>query len=252
MTYITNKRFLLEVLKGNVAGHSIVSKSGRNAAVPNGSFELISLLSGARSFLSAPTTVRIKAGGDPADDAAGAGARAITVIGVDDNLVEVAETIATAGASASAATTASFWRVHLAYVSAGGTYGASNIGDCTVENSGGGTDLITIGADQGESQYAAHTISSGQTGFLLGAEITVDAVMPAKIKLCHRGNFNNTTAPVSAVRIRKHWDGVKGVLTYNPRTALPFPELSDIWFEAEGSGAQTKVSADFELLLVDN
>lgn len=252
MTYITNKLFLLEVVKGNVAGHSVVRKSGRNDVVPNGSFELVSLTSGATSFLSAPTAVRIKAGGDPADDAAGTGARAITVIGIDDNLVEVAETITTAGAAASAATTANFWRVYETYVSAGGTYGASNAGDITIENSAGGTDLIMIGAEQGEAQYAAHTIPLGHTGFFLSSLVTVDAGKAADIRLCTRANFNNTTAPVSPVRIGRYWDGVLGVLPFNPRTPIPLFALTDIWFEAEGDGAQTEVTADFELLVVKN
>ena len=41
MTYIGHSDFLIEVAKGNVAGHSLVHKFGRNAAVPNGSWEFV-------------------------------------------------------------------------------------------------------------------------------------------------------------------------------------------------------------------
>jgi hypothetical protein len=36
MSYISNKDFLIEVAKGNVAGHAIVNKFGRNPDVDTG------------------------------------------------------------------------------------------------------------------------------------------------------------------------------------------------------------------------
>ena len=44
MSYIGNKDFLIEVQKGNVVGHSMVHKFGRNDAVPNGSWAFVNLL----------------------------------------------------------------------------------------------------------------------------------------------------------------------------------------------------------------
>ncbi len=253
MTYIGATDFLIEVQKGNVPGHSIIHKFGRNDAVANATWEIISELGGATAFLAAATTVRIKAGGNAADTAAGAGAREVTVRGVDDNLAEISEAIATAGASASSNTTASFWRVHRAWVSSAGTYATPyNTAAIVIENSGGGTDLIQVGAEEGQSEAAVYTIPTGKTGYFLGAHIQVDSGKAADLRMFQRRTFNDVTAPVTSRRLVIHLDGVLGVEPFSPRSPIVFPALTDLWWEAEGAGAQTEVSVDFELLLVDD
>lgn len=253
MSYLGTKDFLIEVAKGNVSGHALVHKFGRNATVANGVWELISQLSAAVTFRTSASTVRIKAGGNAADTAAGAGAREVTVVGIDDNLAEVTETIATAGASASSATTASFWRVYRAYVSAVGTYGVANTGIITIEDSGGAADMLLIAASEGQSQHAAYTIPTGKTGYLLSVHLDVDAGKAADFRLFTRENFNDTSAPMSSIRIRAYWDGLLGTEDFVPKSPhITLSALTDIWIEAEGSGAQTEVSADFEILLVDD
>ncbi len=245
--------FLIEVQKGNEPGHSIVSKFGRNDAVPNGSWEFVSLLGLTAWPLSAHTTVRIKAGGNAADAAAGAAAREVTVEGIDSDFNEVSEAIATAGASASSATTTSFWRVHRAWVSAAGTYGSANTGDIVIENSGGGTDLIKIAAGEGQTQFGGWTVPVGKTAYLLGAEMRVDSNKSANIRLFTRENIDIVSAPVSSKRLRLFFDGVSGEFHYKPvGTGKLFGQKSDIWFEALGDGGIVEVSCDFTLLVVDN
>ena len=243
----------LEVQKGNLPDYKIVHKFGRNDTVPNGSWEMITLLSRATFFPSAAATVRVKAGGNAADTAAGAGAQEVTVQGIDTSLNEVTEKIATAGASASSATTTSFWRVHRAWVSAVGTYGVANTAAITIEDSGGANDLTMIAVEEGQTQDAVFTIPSGWTGHFMSAFVTVDASKAADIKLCARGNITDTTAPMASIRLKNYWDGVAGILQFSPHTpvgGLVGPH--DLWFEAQGGGAGTEVSADFELLLVRN
>lgn len=244
--------FLIEVAKGKVPGHSLVHKFGRNQASASASWEQISLLSRATVFRSSASTVRIKSGGNAADDAAGNGAQEITIVGIDSNLAEVSETIATAGTSASSATSASFWRVYRAYVSAVGTYGVGNTGVLTVEDSGGSSDLITILAGEGQSQTGAYTVATGKTAYLISIHVMVDANKAADVRMFQRKNFNDTSSPMSAMRIVLYFDGVEGHMNFMPYSPISFPALTDIWFEANGSGAATEVSVDFELLLVDD
>lgn len=244
--------YFVEVARGNVSGQSLVHKFGRNDAVASGVWELISQLSAATSFRSSASTVRIKAGGNAADTAAGAGAREITVVGIDDNLAEITETIATAGGSASSATTASFWRIYRAYVSAVGTYGVANTGIITIEDSGGAADMLIIAAAEGQSQHAAYTIPTGKTGYLTSIHLDVDAGKAADFRFFIRENFNDTSAPMSAKRLTLYWDGVLGTVDFKPEGPIEFPALTDIWIEAEGSGAGTEVSADFEILIIDD
>lgn len=245
--------YYLEVIAGNIAGRSIIHKFGRNSAVPNGSWEGILETTAQFNWLTAATTVRIKAGGNAADTAAGAGAREITVEGIDNSGALASEAIVTAGALASSATTTSFWRVFRAHVSAVGTYGVANTGAIVIENSAGGTDLLGILAGQGQSEYGAYSIPAGKTGYLLSVSLSVDAGKAADVRLFTRENFNDVAAPMSPKRLRMYWDAVLGQEEIKPKSPiLSLPAYTDIWFEGDGGGAQTEVEVDFEILLVDN
>ena len=253
MSYIGDRDFLIEVQKGNVAGHSMVHKFGRNDAVANAAWEHISLTPfTTASFRTSAVAMRVKAG-NAADTAAGAGAREVTIQGIDSNFAELAEAVATAGESASSNTIATFWRVHRAWVSAAGTYTAANTAAVVIEDSGAAADFITIGIEEGQTQYTGWTVPIGKTAYLLSVHVTVDANKAADVRCFTRENIDDSTAPVSATRLKLYWDGILGNFDYRPKG----PELSvaakaDIWFEAYGAGAATEVSCDFELLVVDD
>jgi len=253
MSYIATTDYLIEVARGNVSGASLMHKFGRNDAVPNGSWAFVNLLGFTAWPLSAATTVRIKAGGNAADTAAGAGAREVTVTGVDSTLAEVSEAIATAGAGASAATTASFWRPYRAFVSSAGTYGAANTAAITIENSAGGTDLIQIATEEGQTQFGGYTIPTGKTGYLLSLHVHVDSKKITNFRMMTRADMNDAAAPMKSARLRLHFDGIEGSMMYTPRAPeFSIPALTDVWVEAWGDGAVSEVSADFEVLLIDD
>lgn len=246
--------FLIEVQKGTIPGHSLVHKFGRNASVPNGTFEGVNQLSASFNFLTAATTVRIKAGGNAADAVAGNGARTVKINGLDNTGAFATETINTNGVGASSNTSTSFWRVFRAYVATCGTYGGSNTAQIIIENSGGGTDLISIATGEGQSKYGAYAIPLGKTGYLLDVLVEADAAKAADFRVCTRGDLTDaSSAPFSPVRVRLYFDGVLGQATIDPHSPiLSLPALTDIWVDAEGGGAQTEVSCDFEILLVDD
>ncbi|KKM63750.1 hypothetical protein LCGC14_1508300, partial [marine sediment metagenome] len=193
----------------------------------------------------------IKAGGDAADVAGGAGALGVEIQGIDATGNAVNEVIASAGISASGLTDILFFRVHRVFVSGVGTYGAANTADIVIENGAGGTDLIKIAAGEGSTQFCGYTVPVGFTAHLLGVLITVDAIKPADIKIMTRENAMVVTSPMSSKRLRKYFDGVLGVLPFE-RVApwIKLNALTDIWVEARGAGASTEVSVDFELLLI--
>ena len=253
MSYIGQKDIALEIARGGLTGYSHVAKFGRNDSVPNGSWEFLNQLGFTAWPLSAATTVRIKAGGNAADDSAGAGAREVTVEGINASGAVATEAITTAGASASSVTTETFIRPFGAYVSSCGTYGGANTGNIIIENGAGGTDLLQITADEGQTQFGAYTIPTGKTGYLRMVYISVDGTKPADIRVMTRGDIFDTTAPASAKRIKLFFDGVSGFMPFLPDS--PFIELSadtDVWVEARGSGAITEVSTSFHITLVDN
>ena len=182
MSYITNRDFFTEVSKGKIAGHSMVHKFGHNTAIGT-AFETVSVGGIYQTPQStSATTLRIKSGGNANDTAAGSGAREVTLVGIDETGAEVSETLATAGASASSATTTTFMRLYRSFVSGSGTYANSSTGshsaDIVIENSAGGTDWATIvvnGFAKSQSEIGAYTIPVGYTGYLLGGFGFVDS-----------------------------------------------------------------------------
>lgn len=252
--------YYAEVAAGNIPGASLVHKFGRNDAVPNGSWAHVSQVPFATAnFLSAVDKVRIKAdaGASGNDAAAGTGARTIIVQGIDSNGDESQETITTNGTAKSTETTTQFWRIHRAWVSTAGS-GEVNEDTLVIEDynaDAGGTDLIQITASEGQSQYAGWSVPRNKKAYLLSVHVTVDASAVnkrANIRMFTRADLNDVTAPVKSKRLKLHWDGIQGEFVYKPHSpGSVISEWSDIWFEAYGDGAQTEVSIDFELLVLN-
>lgn len=248
-----SREHMRAVRRGEVIGESIVHKFGRNPTLPNGTFEFMTPLGHTGWPLSAPTAVRIKAGGDVADDASGAGARQVVVQGLNDEFKEVQEAIVTAGGLASTPTTTLFWRPQRLWVSAVGTYGAANTDNIIIENAGGGTDLIMIAADEGQSQFGPFTIPGGKTGYLIGLGLCVSSVRDADFRVFLRKRIDITVGAIESKRIKVHFDGVGGFIAYKPESPeFECPAKSDLWIEGAGSGGVTAASAGMEIWLIDN
>ncbi|MHC4707896.1 MAG: hypothetical protein ACYS8I_12525, partial [Planctomycetota bacterium] len=251
----------IETTLANVTGRSVVHKFGKNPSVPAGSFAFVTILGQTGHVLSAATKVRVKAG-NVADTAAGAGAREITVQGIDSSFDEITEAIATAGGSASSDSTNTFWRVHRAWVSSAGTYGGANTGAVTIEDGNpGGTDILTIAAGEGQSQDAIWTVPDGFTAYLMGITANVDAAVEADIAIYTRSSMNDAaSAPFSSKRLRHYIDGLKGSYHFSPYTAMALGDSSgsgmsgrtDIWAEAQGGAGGTEVCVDMEIIVINN
>ena len=219
-------------------------KYGRNIDVGTTEEDLHGL-GGLINWLQAPTAVRIKAGGNAADTAAGAGARTVRVSGIDSNLNYANELITTNGASASLATTALFWRVFRARVETVGAYGVANTGVITIENGAGGTDLIQIAAGEGSSQFGAYSIPQGYRAILKHSHLSVDSGKAVNIKLWSRAAFNDVVAPMSPKINRAQFDGIMSPLEWETPIKLSFGELTDIWWSAAAVSTSAKVSVSF-------
>ena len=253
MTYAPNLEYYLRVAEGKVPGREIVNKFGSNAAVPNGVFEIVSSLSVPyEGFLSAPSTVRIKAGGDAADTAAGAGAQSVFVEGIDDSLARVLVEIPTAGALASASTTELFWRVDRCFIGDAGTYATPvNTGDIVIESTASPADLVEIVAGTGQSRHCFIAVPTGVEAYLIGYELSVDSTQKADLRLSARARLNDTTPPVAPLLVKRNWDGIIGAIPHQFQApALILEGPGDIFVEAAGGGAVTKVSASLDVILV--
>lgn len=205
---------------------------------------------------SAATTLRIASGGNANDTAAGTGAREVTLEGIDANGDVLIEAVATAGASASSATSGSFMRLYRAYVSKSGSYATqsagSHAGSITIENGAGGTTWAIIdatGFPRGQTEIGCYTVPNGYEAYLGNISLTVETNRTVSVVGFHRANILESAAPYTAMRAFVTYDGIDNDFVITPTTAFgPFEELSDIGFMAKGDVAAT-VSVQFDIIL---
>ena len=244
---------------GYLPGLSVVHKFGHNHAVTT---TLAPVCSGGiwrTPQVSGATTLRIKAGGDALDTAAGSGAREITIYGLDATGVEISDTIITAGASASASTSASFLRVLRAFVTASGTYAsataASHVGPIVVEDTAGTEDWFTIPIEHvphGQSQIGAYTVPLGKRAFISHIGVEVETNKFIDVQFLKRENILQTAAPYSAMRVIHELVGVTASVRsdfHEPFDSLP--PLTDIGFMGVVASGTASASVHFGIILED-
>lgn len=229
----------------------LVHKFGSNSAV-GASSEDIWTPGGALVWPEAAETVRIKAGGNAADTAAGNGARSVTIEGLDENWDLASETVVTAGASASSPTTITFIRVFRAYVVTVGVYGAANTGAITIENTTSTDDLAQIAAGIGQTEMTHYTIAADKKGYLLGVNITIGGTDLAAVSMYQRPNADDVTVPFTGAKrlvIRNVTQGA-GPIAREVFAPIEFASKTDLWLMGVSSGT-SEVSADYDLILVN-
>lgn len=259
MSYISNKEFLIEVVKGNVAGHSLVHKFGRNTTLGT----TLAPICAAGSYQTPTSAVTLEVlSNDANDTAAGSGAQQLTLIGIDSNWDEVSQTIEMNGTSAVTAGT-DLLRLTRAYVSRSGTYAtassASQQGTITVRVSGGGTTWteipeIATGFGAGQSLIGAYTVPAGKTAYILSFFLNIDSGKTVDLYFFQRTNANDVSSPYSgALRVQNEYIGLDAqIVELTHRTNEAYPEYTDIGWLGKTSTGTADVSVEFELLLVDN
>ena len=208
---------------------------------------------GTYNWLQAAVAVRIKVGGNAADDTSGAGAQTVVVEGLDQNWALASETIVTAGASASSATTTTFIRIHRAYIGNVGTYTGGNTAAILIETTG---DVLVaqIEAAQGRSQLALYSVPAGKTAYLTRLAVSVSATgtKTATIRAFKREDADDATTPFTGKQLVAEYDEVNGEVERTFDAWISIPEKSDLWFSAIADANETLVEASFDLILVDD
>lgn len=212
------------------------------------SFEALSNL-GSFNWLQAASSVRIKAGGNAADDAAGAGAQSVKIYGLDENWNAAEETVATAGALASSGTTTTFIRVFRACVINCGTYGGNNTGNIVIETTGG-TDLLQLDAGEGQTQYGAFSVAANRTARVKLATVFADSSKSTAVRMFVRQNADDATTPFSPAQLKWLAPGVASWAQQTSFESFDIPAKSDIWFEGKVSSTTADISVNFEMELV--
>jgi len=204
------------------------------------------------------TALRIKAGGNAADTAAGAGARSVRLTGIDANGDEITETIATAGASASVATNAQFIRLYEAAVVDTGTYGTqaagSHAGNITIENAAGTQDWAQIqlnGFPASVTGIGSLTIPRNHVGLISSLQINVDLTKSTDVLILRRGGILDTAAPYEPIYKVQEFIGVARPITIQFEAPIKITELTDIGVLAKVSNGTGAVSVDMEVTILE-
>lgn len=217
------------------------------------------------TFLTAADTIRIKAGGNANDDAAGTGAQSILITSALDQNLDLIKSpieIATAGASASSATNEKLVRVFAAEVGDVGTYAngngvlataqGTNADDITIETSGG-TEVAKILQGKGATAASIFTVPRNHTFFLAGLSYAAGGAQTASFQLWERKSANIVSG--SGMRgkcLRYEFDSVKNDGYRAFETFLRFEEYSDIWGTGYYASSSGVAGMGFVGLLVRN
>ena len=225
-----------------------VHKFGKNTAIGTGFVEVWD--GGTHTWPTAAAAVRVQAGGNAADDIAGAGARKIQIEGLDENWEEAEEVIELAGASQSSATTTTFIRVFRAYVSEVGTYHGSNTGAITIEDASANVHAY-IEAGAGQTQMTQYTTPINTVSSMSRLAFTIDTGKTVDVRMYQNTNANDVSAGYTgAKRLIHEWVGLKDLVFRDRLDAnITFNGATDIWFEAKVSVGTASISIDYDLVI---
>ncbi len=252
----TPNDFLIEVVKGNVPGHSMVYKFG--SAVVGTTLVPITASLNYRT----PTTAQALefVSSDANDTALGTGAREITFMGLDEDWNEIVQTVATNGLTAVDLPT-NMVRLYRWYVSQSGSYAdqlvGSHAGILTVRADGAGATWSTINVTpfpKGQSEIGAYTVPIGYRAYVFIQELQVDSTKTVDAIFFHRSRANTIVAPFGVMHARANFVGISGSI--NPNTHAPqngftaLGEASDIGYMAKVATATAAISVVFEILLI--
>lgn len=255
-----SRGFLREIAAGNVEGHSIVNKFGRNDAIPNGGIAPVAI---GGNYRTPTAAVSLEFIGAVDDNASGTGARLVSFQGLDANWQIQTQTVVPTGVTP-VAIPGTWTRLFRVKVEESGTYAtqsaSSHSGNLIVQASGGGDQWALIDQAQsgfgvGQSQIGTYTIAAGFTGILLSKTFSVEAsaTKSGRVYFFTREGVDVVTAPYGPMNLKEQHDGVTGVNSIDPDAPLlVIPEKTDCGFMAYGDGGVVSCSVDFQMLLIEN
>jgi hypothetical protein len=228
-------------------------RSGANDNLPNGSFSDIWNYGPTQPLYVWPSTdsaFRIKAGGSVNDTILGSHARTIELIFLDNLGVQTIEVIETNGALASLSTTKTGRRFIRAKVLDVGTLGLTNDLEIIIEHVSSGVIVGTIKAGFGQSQLSMFTVRKGYEGYVKSGFIIVTGSKSANVNVWVRYGAYKVSAPFDAKHIFTEFKEVSGYVPFEFKTPRKLAELTDFWFEAEGTGAGVAITVHYDLELL--
>lgn len=251
MAYLHYRDFALEVAKGNIPKHGLITKFGHNADIDTGVDEDVWNQGGT---YVAPTVARVHdiVSNAAADTAAGTGARTVLIYGINGSYARTTETVTLNGA-VNVPTVNSYLHIHLMQVTSSGT-GGVNAGKITATAQTDATVTCSIDAGNGQSESTIYLVPTGYKAYVMRL----------------RSRMNNSTAN-SAITVALYtypfgmaWQLKTKMGINNSGTSFaqldytgssPFIVPEKTWIKLRATGAtnnNTTVDGEYDLILVQD
>lgn len=163
----------------------------------------------------------------------------LTVQGLDSNWNFQSANV-TLSSSGPVSSTETFKRVYRSFLATGNT----NIGIINIQN-GGSTNVARINAEKGQTLMSVFTVANNQTAYVQSISCTVEKGGDATVDLFVRPNNG-------PFRIRHTFEITSGSnYTHNFKIPLRFDELSDFDIRATMRSNNSRITANFDLLMLE-
>lgn len=167
----------------------------------------------------------------------------VTVQGLDENYNFQQEVITISGTDTLG--TKRFKRVNRAFCTAGG---ATNTGNIDIEaGAAGGTTVARITAGKGQTLMAVYTIPKDKTGYLMKGTMTCQDGADASGNMFVRYHEQDTFRIGHSFEV----SGAGGQYMYEFAVPIEIPSMSDIDIRASVRSNNARITAAFDLILVD-
>lgn len=243
---------VLERNLGLIEGQNLFYKVGFNPTVAD-TYEEINQSSIVYPFPITTEPIRIRAGGNAADTAAGLGARSVLIPVLDEDWILQHVTLSTLGALASLDSPFDVVRVLDAQVASTGAYGVGNTAAILIENNPAVQLLATIGTGVSKSFLSTFSVEADKFAKIDSLMFVVSEGAAADIRFSYRERADILTAPFSPAVVWTEFNDVTGVVPININAWPDFPEKCDMWFSAKNhdAGVVAQVTIMYSVIVFD-
>jgi len=212
--------FELQVARGQIAGHEVLSVFGYSTAIPNTGFIAAWENNTAYAFPSVASTMLVTS--SSASDTA----VTILISGLDVNYARISESITLTGTTA-AATTKSFFRIHSVVTTAGNAVGTMYVKDA------GGVTYAQVVIGSGRTNMSVYTVPAGYTAHLTQFDAFSSTSVTSGVYATFRALLTSSTG-VNNVVLNAPFLNTFAVTRPYP---ISYTEKTDIQWQCKSSGA---------------
>jgi hypothetical protein len=233
--------FDLQVARGQIAGHSIVSIFGYQPSVTTASIPIWENAT-AYTYITAASTLSLVSTSASDDTNA-----KILINGLDSNFNLISETLAMNGTGA-VTTVNSYFRVNSLFMVQAGTGQTTNVGVITLKQSS--NIVAQINAGIGKSQSMIYTVPAGYSFYLSIAEVNTSNSYTGSVIVTYKVQTINNSTGVKVVALQQPF---VSIYTINrPSEPFAYSEKTDIQWQLNTSTGTVAAGAIITGKLIQN